>query len=90
MKNYFYAGLAILLIFLIFLVAREQKEAGRNEIRVEQLEDKNIQNRAIIDNQKKTNEIQRKQQKIIKNLDIPNEYRLKWLRWIHPDITANS
>ena len=28
--------------------------------------------------------------KIIKNLDIPNEYRLKWLRWIHPDITANS
>jgi hypothetical protein len=90
MKNYFYAGLAILLIFLIFLVAREQKEAGRNEIRVEQLEDKNIQNRAIIDNQKKTNEIQRKQQKIIKNLDIPNEYRLKWLRWIHPDIAANS
>ena len=90
MKNYFYAGLAILLIFLIFLVAREQKEAGRNEIRVEQLEDKNIQNRAIIDNQKKTNEIQRKQQKIIKNLDIPNEYRLKWLRWIPPDIAANS
>ena len=90
MKNYFYAGLAILLIFLIFLVAREQKEAGRNEIRVEQLEDKNIQNRAIIDNQKKTNEIQRKQQKIIKNLDIPNEYRLEWLRWIHPDIPANS
>jgi hypothetical protein len=90
MRNYFYSGLAILLIFLIFLVAREQKEAGRNEIRVEQLEDKNIQNRAIIDNQKKTNEVQRKQQKIIRNLDIPNDYRLKWLRWIYPDITASN
>ena len=81
---------AIFLIFLIFFIAREQKEAGRNEIKVEQLEDKNTQNQAVIENQKKTNEVQKKQQKIISNLDVDLEYRIKWLQWHNSNIAANS
>ena len=97
MKKYFYSGIAIVTLFVIFTIfniysdkLKKEKEAGRNEIRIEKLQDENTQNKAVIKHQKKTNEVQAKQKKIISNLDIPDKYRVEWLRWIHQDATTDN
>lgn len=81
-KRYLYIGLAIFVIFIIFLVASKSKEAGKNEIKIEQLQEKSIQKDIVINNQKSTNEIQQKQKQIIAILNVHDDYVDKFLRWV--------
>ena len=64
-KEIVFSVLAIFLIFLIFLVATKSKQAGKNEVKIEQLQDQSAQKDIAINNEKQTNETQQRQKKII-------------------------
>lgn len=81
---------AIFVIFFVFLLVKESKKAGKNEIKIEQLEDSIAINEVVINNQKATNEVKIKQQKISSDTIINDEYRAKLLLWLQEDDTSNS
>tara|TARA_R110002126_G_scaffold263974_1_gene406869 strand:- start:622 stop:882 length:261 start_codon:yes stop_codon:yes gene_type:complete len=76
MRQYFWGGFVIFLIFLVFLVASKSRQAGINEANL-------TISQAVITNQKATDEIRTKQQKITSKPDNNSDaYIRDWMRLV--------